>query len=1065
MADGDPTCAPTEQLALAETQAPDAGEAPLFAPGTFLGRYEIQSVLGQGGMGTVYAARDPDLDRTVAIKVLRDHRGGDSARKRLLREARAMARLSHPNVITVHEVASDHGTDFIVMALIEGESLEGWLSRGRAWRDIVAVFGACGRGLAAAHDAGLIHRDFKPANVLISGDGNTVVVTDFGLARSGASDTGDDPAQDPARRDPPPGTTRAPVAAAHHHSLATVTDAGAVAGTPAYMSPEQHHGDRLDARSDQFSFCAALYEALFGVRPFAGTTLASLGLAKIERRLAPIPDKCGVPARIRRVVVRGLAPEPEARFPSMTALVAALSRDPRRRLVAAAMVAVVAILAAVTILAVLSSGSAAPGLAAVCEDDHAIDTVWNDAARHRLASALAADGDAAAQATVTSVVRIFDAYAGDYKEARRRACTAALIDHTVPEADFLLARSCLVGRKNDLSALIDALATSGAASAERAVAAAEELSPPAACADYEALAAGIPPPKDARARAEATRIRAELSAIDAAAKTTTKDGEDLIARAQAAVSSARAAAYRPVIAEALVTEAEILAQARHADKAQATIDEAIVVAEEAGYTSLRARALVTKMAIWSRFSTDYPEILKLGRRARAALGHGASDPSLSASLNLSLARVYHDLGDYDRAGQIASAALKTLRQMAGESPTTRVGRALFLLAEIRAHLKQSGEATRLRREALAMFRETLGDGHRQTQRAALMLLVSLRAGGHFDEARALEERRIARARPPAKRRTVTGKVIDARGDPQPGARVMVSPRPPIADSYNTALLQHGFAGTGAAIGEAGPDGAFSLSAGAGDLFAVAESDAGRSPPVPIKAGKPARVVLTLIDFGRLEGQVTPWKAGEHWGLLTLSAYAENHMALVTDVGDDGRFAIARIPAGDYDVRVLEARGEGEGTLLATIHTRVRPHTTTTMTIPVDIGPVTLDVAVKGEGGVKVLSAAVNLMPGRGRVRSFADILHRVEGAGQGGSGAAFSTPGRPARFAHVRAGTYTVCVTPFPHGIHHPRRGERYRDLPEDRIPVDCHPITVAETPAEQTVTVTVPPTLSPLPR
>ncbi|HEU4613710.1 MAG TPA: serine/threonine-protein kinase, partial [Kofleriaceae bacterium] len=279
-------------------------EAEHLAPGTEVGRYIVERVAGAGAMGVVYAARDPSLDRTVALKLVAAT-GDAHARDRMLREARAMAQLSHRNVVTIFDVGT-HGDDvFLAMEFLPGRTLRQWLAeRTRTTREIVRVLCEAGRGLAAAHDAGLVHRDIKPDNVLIADDGR-VCITDFGLART----AGGGPATER-----PEGSAPATALTATGHLL----------GTPAYMAPEQLAGGAADVRSDQFSFCIVAYECLAGRRPFDGTTIAELRDA-IAREPAAIPR---APKRLEHVIRRGLATDPDRRFASMTELIDALSRDP-----------------------------------------------------------------------------------------------------------------------------------------------------------------------------------------------------------------------------------------------------------------------------------------------------------------------------------------------------------------------------------------------------------------------------------------------------------------------------------------------------------------------------------------------------------------------------------------------------------------------------------------------------------------------------------------------------------------------------------------------------------------
>jgi serine/threonine protein kinase len=286
-----------------------------------IGRYEVLGRIGQGGMGVVYAARDPDLDRKVALKLLRhvatsdDDRAGKERQTRLMREAQAMARLNHPNVIIVHDVGSDEEGVFIAMEFVEGETMSRWLQRSRPRAEVLALVLAAGRGLAAAHAAGLVHRDFKPDNVLVGSDGR-VRVTDFGLARLALVESIS------VRSDATPSPLEL-----------TLTGAGALIGTPAYMAPEQLDGAATDARSDVFSFCVVLFEALTGQRPFVGGNLQELRDAIARNRLA-VASSERLPRRLRRVIARGLRATPAERYGDMNALLAAIEtacRPPRPR--------------------------------------------------------------------------------------------------------------------------------------------------------------------------------------------------------------------------------------------------------------------------------------------------------------------------------------------------------------------------------------------------------------------------------------------------------------------------------------------------------------------------------------------------------------------------------------------------------------------------------------------------------------------------------------------------------------------------------------------------------------
>jgi predicted Ser/Thr protein kinase len=284
------------RLALAEiARAQGPSGEPDGPSDVVLERYAIRSRLGSGAMGSVYLAHDAQLDRPVALKIL--HRRSVAGDGPLLDEARQLARVRHPNVVTVFDATLHRGRLCIVMEYVDGETLRAWVaSRPRTWKQILGVLLEAARGLAAAHAAGLVHGDFKPDNVLIGRDGR-VQVSDFGLARPlGPAGEGGE---------------------------------GALLGTPAYMAPEQLEGRGADARSDQFSFCVALYEMLFGRRPFTGGDLAAL---RGEMRRPPTFERAPrLPRAVERGLGRGLALAPDARYPSVEALRVELEGWPRRR--------------------------------------------------------------------------------------------------------------------------------------------------------------------------------------------------------------------------------------------------------------------------------------------------------------------------------------------------------------------------------------------------------------------------------------------------------------------------------------------------------------------------------------------------------------------------------------------------------------------------------------------------------------------------------------------------------------------------------------------------------------
>jgi serine/threonine protein kinase len=297
---------------------------PVLSIGDRVGRYLVLATLGSGGMGVVFTAYDPQLDRKVALKLLRANLGVNAkeARTRLKREAQAIAQLNHPNVVAVYDVGTTDGGDvYIAMEFVEGDTVSSWLKKWpRTWREILDVFHQAGRGLMAAHSVGLLHRDFKPDNVLVGSDGR-VRVTDFGLARSVFLD------------DSTKGSISQATAQAKAHPDGSplhvdLTATGTVLGTPRYMPPEQLTGPTIDSRADQFSFCVALYEALYNTHPLKGST--SMSMLESGEKAIPPPESKGVPSQISRAVMRGLEQERQKRFPTMASLMNELTPPQQR---------------------------------------------------------------------------------------------------------------------------------------------------------------------------------------------------------------------------------------------------------------------------------------------------------------------------------------------------------------------------------------------------------------------------------------------------------------------------------------------------------------------------------------------------------------------------------------------------------------------------------------------------------------------------------------------------------------------------------------------------------------
>ncbi|MEZ4449952.1 MAG: protein kinase [Nannocystaceae bacterium] len=395
--------APTDpSLGVDDVATPTSGQGRAEAPPRQrIGRYELLQEIGVGGMGVVYAAYDRVLDRQVAIKLVRGDRRDAISPARMIREGRALARLAHPNVVAVHEVSDFAGQIYLVMEYVKGTTLRQWTAGSRSIAEIVDMFLQAGRGLAAAHAEGLVHRDFKPDNVLIGSDGRARVV-DFGLVA------------DPSRRGDEPGEEG--LAAVEE---APLTRTGALPGTPAYMAPELFAGRPADARSDQFSFCVALHEALCGERPFAGASTPRVAEAARAGAIRPAPR--GVPGWLHEVVRRGLSPEPGRRWPSMGALLAALAADPRAAWRRRLRLGLAALAASAVVLAIYLGG--AELRLRWTEARREQETQAQRAAVEARIAAARARGDRAAAA------RTFEDFVGDPRVRE----TAALADAWIAE--------------------------------------------------------------------------------------------------------------------------------------------------------------------------------------------------------------------------------------------------------------------------------------------------------------------------------------------------------------------------------------------------------------------------------------------------------------------------------------------------------------------------------------------------------------------------------------------------------------------------------------------------------
>ncbi|WAS97330.1 serine/threonine-protein kinase [Nannocystis punicea] len=674
-----------------------------LSTGTCVGRYIILGRLGAGAMGVVYAAYDPELDRKIALKLLHS-RGNASldARARLLREAKSLARLSHPNVVGVHDVGTYGDHIFLAMEFVAGRTLTAWLKeQPRRWPEVLGVMRLAGEGLAAAHAAGLVHRDFKPDNVLIGDDGR-VRVLDFGLARASGeapeSLSGDSDALAAIASASTSGSSRS---REHEAELALVTRTGALIGTPAYMSPEQHLGRPADALSDQFSFSIALYQALYGVRPFSGARLSALAFQIIKGKVEAPPAGSQVPGWLRKVVVRGLALDPDDRWPSMHAMLAALARERGLGRRGAWLLGGLGGLG-------LGLGlwlARGPAISPCQGAEQRLAGIWDAPRRAEIEQAFLASGAPYAADAWQSVDKALSAYAATWQEAHHDACAATRIYGDQSERILDLRSRCLNRHLRRFQALSDGLAHAGAGTIEHAPEAISLLGDLSTCAATDALDSVVPPP-DAPDKVAAVEARL----ADAAAQELAADYTRAFELALLAVNEATALAYAPLEAEALRVRARIQRRLARHDMSAESLAAAIAAASR-GHDDHTAATAWTDLVY--HVGTHKPDAVRLDAHrfaAEAAIVRAGDDASLRARLDLGVANGLRLLGRYDEALAPAQRAL-ALYQRDDPGNAHNLADALHSLALIHHRLEALDEAQRTFDRAIAAHERAYGRAH------------------------------------------------------------------------------------------------------------------------------------------------------------------------------------------------------------------------------------------------------------------------------------------------------------------------------------------------------------------
>jgi eukaryotic-like serine/threonine-protein kinase len=659
-----------------------------------IGKYRVTGYLGRGGMGVVLSAHDTELERPVALKLLHSTLG-EKARSRMEREAQAMARLAHPNVVTVYEFGRAGDQPFIAMELVTGLTLREWFRREqRSWRKTLAMMIAAGRGLAAAHAAGMVHRDFKPDNVLVGAD-ERPRVTDFGLVASSALEIEGAGAQD---------------------------GASVMGGTPAYMPPEQSDAGEVDARADQYAFAVTCWEALWGSRPFA---------AQKERSAEPtrIRERRGVPRRVEVALRRALQSDRDKRWPKLEDLLDRLERIARDRRAAVAAVAVVSAAAIATIAFRVAAG---PAESPCRSADSELGDLWSVAQQRALANAFAARPEPTARDAWADVQRTIDSWVADYRGLRVQSCEARR-SRTTGSAPLSIARDrCLDRRRDELAALLAGLAQPDATTVYYARAAAHGLSRPISCLTVQSDGAVVADPPLA-ARDALGGIRTRLA--DAAAKRALGKPREAIAISEQVAKEADALGWAPIIALSQLELAQSLQSANRNEDGERAHERAALQADAAQDDETRFAATIG-LAIAGMDHSRYDEAGKAIETARMIARRLPADERRDVTIDIQETRLAFWRGDYDTCITRGKATLARIASVLGTNAVEGAS-----LREKVAHclIKQDkyDEANALEKEGLAIAEASVGREHPVSAELIYALAWPLAVHGKLEEALAM----------------------------------------------------------------------------------------------------------------------------------------------------------------------------------------------------------------------------------------------------------------------------------------------------------------------------------------
>jgi len=657
---------------------------------TKIGRFTVLEQIGEGGMATVYAAYDPQLDRRIAIKVLRSDKG----KARLLREAQALARLQHPNVVQVFEVVERDDDLAIAMEFVDGEDLQAYYERSPPWREVIRLVLDAARGLAAAHAQGIVHRDVKPHNVLLDGDGRARVA-DFGLVRLDAkSESASSPGS--------PEDTGA--------IDSDLTREGAMMGTPAYMAPELYAGGQADERSDQFGLAVTLYRGLFGKLPFRGADLSELATA-IQDNEPEVVASTSVPRAVRAVVARGLRRNPDDRFPSIAEMIGVLERAAKPRSATRPVVFGAAV--TMGVVAWVSTRDTAGSDTPCAGAGSGIESIWNADVRARVAARFTAVAGDFGRRQADRVVAALSAYAEAWAAHRVATCRATKVDHVQSDTLYDLRMACLERRLDEVTAAVALVAGEPDAEVVRnAQRVAFALTPVSACDDADALRAATPLPDDPERRAEVRDLQTRVSAVEAVRYS----GRYKKAHGAALtlVQDARAADYPPVLASALFVLGAVERDAGDFGAAQTAFLEVTRVAASAADDDTAARAWLVLLQLIAADLKAPSRAKELIPVAESAVLRAGAPVQLEVDLNYRISVLRDELGQREGAMQAILRAEAVVEPLVvpGGDPHHRARYADVLFQRSVLEGVDNPEASgRLLRRAIVIWGEVYGPDH------------------------------------------------------------------------------------------------------------------------------------------------------------------------------------------------------------------------------------------------------------------------------------------------------------------------------------------------------------------